>query len=40
MDKVQLQNKINYDKKHNLPTNYIEGDLVPIKNYDVTPRVN
>lgn len=38
--KVQLQNKTNYDKKHKQPTNYIEGDLVLIRNYDVTIGAN
>lgn len=34
IEKLQQQNKIYYDGKHKLPTDYIEGDLVLINNYD------
>jgi len=40
IDKVHNQNKIYYDSKHKLPTNYSEGDLVLINNYDVIPGIN
>lgn len=40
INKVQQQNKDNYDGKHKLPKDYIVGDLVLISNSDVTPNVN
>jgi len=40
IDKVHQQNKTYYDSKRKLPTNYSEGDLVLINNYDVTPGIN
>lgn len=40
IERNQYLNKLNYDSKHKLPTNYTQGDLVLINNYDVTSGVN
>lgn len=37
---IQQQNKIYYDGINKLPTDYIQGDLVLMDNYGVTPGIN